>query len=151
MVMEKLNKHVEEMRAIAKQMVPWTFPKVNFRDEQQILFLKQRTIELDGYSINILYSEADYTDHGGYESWSVQIQSPTSPFLPFNMVCKVGRAFLGTKNISYIEFYRNNRKVYCWTVKVVNGDFIHPGKQSSQGSFEGFDFLILHPGSVNLY
>lgn len=143
-----LNKYVREMRCAAKQLIPWTYPKVNFEEEQEILALKQRTFFLDGYPIGVLYSEADYDD---CIMKSVQIQSAMSPFLPFNLVCKIGKAFLGTKNISYIEFYRNNRKVYCWTVRVRNGVVLSPGQRTKQACFEGFQYRILHPNVVNLY
>jgi len=136
------------MKHMARRLVPRTFPVVEFEEEQDVLVLKQHTDVIDGYDVTLCYSEADYEK---YLLKSLQIQSIHAPFLPFNLVCKIGRAFLGSNNLSYIEFFRGNKKVYCWTVKARNGRLLPPGKKSKLGSFEGFEFSILSPGSVDLF
>ena len=146
--MERLQKIVTDMKKMASFLVPHTFPRVSFREEQDILMLKQRQITIDGYDIIICLSEADYED---YSLFSLQIQSVNAPFLPFALVCKLGQEFLGKKNLSYIEFFRNNKKVYCWTIKRRNGRLMPPGKRTKAASFEGFGFRILDPGSVDLF
>tara|TARA_Y100000034_G_scaffold127552_1_gene180492 strand:- start:1700 stop:2206 length:507 start_codon:yes stop_codon:yes gene_type:complete len=146
--MGNLQKVVEEMRRLAQHLVPYTFPKVEFQEEQEILPLKQRRVTVDGYDVVICFSEADY---GEYTLLSLQVQSAQSPFLPFTLICKVGQVFLGVKHLSYIEFFRNNKKVYCWTIKTKEGRLLRPGKMTKAGSYEGFDFRILHPGSVDLF
>ncbi len=146
--MSDLAKSVDEMKAVARLLIPYTFPKVPFEEEQEILALKYRGMTVDGYDVTVCYSEADY---GDYTLKSLQIQSAQSPFLPFHLICKIGRIFLGSNGLSYIEFFRNNRKVYCWTVKSRNGNPLPPGKKTKRGVFEGFEFRILHPGSVDLY
>lgn len=133
---------------MARHLMPWTFPTVEFKEEQDILILKQHIDVIDGYDVTLCYSEADYEK---YLLKSLQIQSTHAPFLPFNLVCKIGRAFLGSSNLSYIEFFRGNKKVYCWTVKARNGHLLPPGKKTKLGSFEGFEFSILNPGSVDLF
>lgn len=148
--MEKktLYQEVEEMRSLANMLVPHTFPLVDFKHEQDILMLKQRNLLIDGYDILVCYSKADY---GTYFLESIQLQSAFAPFLPFNIVCKLGRIFLGSKNLSYIEFFKNNKKVYCWTIKSREGRSLQPDKKTKPGSYEGFEYTILHPGSVDLF
>jgi len=136
------------MKYMARFLLPWTFPTVEFREEQDILIFKQRTIIVDGYEVILCYSEANYEQ---YILKSLQVQSAHAPFLPFTLVCKIGRAFLGSSNLSYIEFFRNNKKVYCWTIKSKNGQLLPPGRKTRPGSYEGFEFRILHPGSVDLF
>jgi hypothetical protein len=136
------------MRKMAKMLLPHTYPVVPFSEEQEVLVLKQRTLLVDGYDIIVCYSEADYEE---YLLKSLQIQASKAPFLPMALICKVGRAFLGSRNLSYIEFFRGNKKVYCWTVKARNGRILPPGKKTEPGSYEGFEFNILHPGSVDLF
>lgn len=146
-IMSRLDQHVMELREMAQRLMPLTFPKVHFREEQEILPLKQQPIIVDGYETMICYSEADY---GQYILKSVQVQSSQVPFLPFTVVCKIGKAFLGSENLSYIEFFRNSRKIYCWTVKSKNGSVLPPDVKTKPGQYEGFKFRILQNGSVDL-
>lgn len=143
-----LTETVKEMKGLAEILVPYTFPRVDFRTEQEILVLKQRTQTVDGYEVTMCYSKADY---GDYTLQSLQLQSAAATFLPFVLVCKLGKVFLGETNLSYIEFIKNNKKIYCWTTKS-QGDRLLPADQRSHpGNFEGFQFNILCPGAVDLY
>ena len=146
--MDDLKKTVKQMRKMARILVPYTFPKVSFEEEQDVAILKQRHITVDGYDVVVCFSEALYPD---YLLKSIQIQSLYAPFLPFVLVCKLGMCFLGANNLSYIEFLRNNRKVYCWTIKTRNGRLLPPDEKAKPGNYEGFEFRILHPGSVDLF
>ena len=146
--MGKLTKTVKQMKSIARMLIPHTYPKVEFEHEQEVSLLKQKTITIDGYEVVLCYSEALYPDH---VLRSLQIQSAYSPFLPFVLICKIAQEFLGTNNLSYIEFFRNNRKVYCWTVKFRDGELLPPGSKTKPGNYEGFEFRILSPGSVDLF
>lgn len=143
-----LDQHVGEMKAMARQLLPYTFPQVDFKVEQDILILKQRTITVDGYDVLACLSEADY---GKYILESLQLQASFAPFLPFTLVCKIGRAFLGDKNLSFIDFFKNNRKVYCWTRNLRDDRPLPPDKKSKPGSYEGFEYRLLPAGSVELY
>lgn len=143
-----LQKIVKDMRSMAQMLVPHTYPQVEFQEEQEVMFLKQRQITVDGYDLIVCFSEADY---GESTLFSLQIQSAQGPFLPFTLICKLGRAFMGEKHLSFIEFFRNNKKVYCWTIKKDGERLLRPAKSTKAGSYEGFDFRILHPGSVDLF
>ncbi len=142
-----LIQQVEEMRNLGELLIPYTFPIVDFKNEQEILILKQKIFFVDGYEILACYSKAKY-EH--YHLESVQVQSVSAPFLPFAVVCKLGRAFLGSYNLCYIEFFKS-RKVYCWTVKSRDGRSLPPDEENEPGSFEGFEFNILQPGIVDLF
>lgn len=144
----KLTTSVEQLKRIARFLVPWTYPQVPSAEEKEILMLKQSIIEVDGYQVICCFSEAQ---NPTYILKSLQIHNPQSPFLPFHMVCKIGRAFLGSDNLSYIEFFRNNRKVYCWALKTRNGESLPPSPKTKPASYEGFEFRILNPGSVDLF
>lgn len=138
----------ESMRSMGDLLVPCTYPKVDFKTEQDVLTLKQRNIVVDGYEVLVCYSKADY---GDYLLESFQLQGVYSPFLPFTIVCKLGRAFLGPDHLSYIEFYKTHRKVYCWTLKSRDGRPEPPDQKTKPGSFEGFSYHVLQPGSVDLF
>jgi len=145
---DDITHSVDSMKAMADHLIPYTFPKVSFEEEQKILCFKQRIIMVDGYELIVCYSKADYEQ---YCLETLQIQSPQVPFIPFNIVCKVGQFFMGKKNLAYIDFFRHNRKVYCWAVKSLEEKRLSPGKKTSPTSYEGFDFHLLHPGTVDLF
>lgn len=148
MVKGTLKQKVEEMKGMADMLIPYTFPKVTFSEETEVLPLKQRNVTIDGYELVLCFSKAKYDN---YYLESIQIQSFHSPFLPFTLVCKIGRAFLGEENLSYIEFFRSGRKVYCWTLRSRNGRSLPPGNKTKPGSYEGFAYNILEPGSIELF
>lgn len=139
---------IDEMRGMAEILIPHSVPRVSLKFEQDVLILKQRTVTVDGYDIAICFSKSDYQE---YFLESLQVQSIYSPFLPFNMVCKLGRMFLGSQHLSYIEFLRNGRKVYCWTLRLKDGQPIPPDSNNEMSSYEGFEFRLLSPGSVDLF
>ena len=57
---------------------------------------------------------------------------------------------MGSKNLSYVEFFREIRKIYCWTLKKQDGVPIPPIK-SEPGIYEGFKYRILNPGAAELH
>ena len=143
-----MKEHVRRFRRMAQILIPYTYPKCTLEEEQGVLCLKQSAVEVDGYSVLLTFSIAE---HKEYRLETLQVQSVTSPFLPFNVVCKIGQLFLGQKNLSYVEFFRLNKKIYCWTLKRKNGDIMPPSDQSVVGSYEGFEYNILNPNTVDLY
>jgi len=143
-----LEKQVKEMQALAETLVPYTFPVVSIEEEQEILILKQRQITLDGYDISVILSKAKYPEYG---IESLQISSVRTPFLPFNMVCKIGRAFLGDQYLGYAEFFKKGEKVYCWTVRYQEDNKIPPTDRAFEAVYEGFEYKVLPSGCGNLY
>ena len=143
-----LTEHIKEMRNASELLIPYTYPAVDFDTEYTVLPLKCRTVVVDGYELALNYSIANYKK---YFIESVQIQSVYTPFLPFLLVCNIAKSFLGNKHLSYVDFVRNHKKIYCWTVRKRKGSAISPSKKSQPASYEGFEYNILNPGSVNLY
>lgn len=144
----EIKDSIDSMKAMADYLLPYTFPNVSFKEEQQVLCMKQRVVQVDGYDITVCFSRADYKK---YILQTLQLQSPQVPFLPFNIVCKIGQMFMGRKHLSYIDFFKNNKKVYCWVSKFVGDKKLPPNNNSQLTSYEGFDFHLLHPGSVDLF
>jgi hypothetical protein len=138
---------VKDIKNIAELLIPYTFPKVDFKTEQQVLALKQTNLTIDGFDLITYYSKSDYQDH--YLE-SLQLQSLYAPFLPFTVVCKAAQLFLGFTGLSYIEFFRNSRKIYCWTLRTADGKRLPPDKKSKPSTFEGFSFNVLLPGTIDL-
>lgn len=148
MTKKTLEQHVDEMKKLANILVSCTYPNVDFQEEQDVLLLKQRNISVDGYDITICLSKADY---GDYFLESLQIQSYYTPFLPFNLVCKLGNIFFGKENLAYIEFFKNGRKVYCWTIKSKNGQSLPTDSKTKPANYQGFKFEILQSGAIELF
>ena len=148
MTNQTLSQEVDDMKRIAELLIPYTFPEVAFEVEQEILLFKQRNIVVDGHKLHVCYSKAKYNE---YFVESLQVQSLFSQFLPFSVVCKLGRVFLGYHNLSYVDFFKTNKKVYCWTIRSREGRSLPPDSNNQPGSFEGFEFTHLQPGTVDLF
>jgi len=144
-----LDQLIPEIKALSERLIPYTFPLVSIEFEQDILILKQRDIVLDGYAISVIHSKAQYPGDFGIES--LQISSIYTPFLPFHIVCKLGRAFLGNEYLGYAEFFKKNEKVYCWTLRYQEGTKIPPTDSSEDAVYEDFEYKILPIGCGNLY
>jgi len=143
-----LQDTVREMKRMGELLIPYTIPKVSLEDENRIKILKQRNITVDGYDIIVSYSKSEYKDH---LLEIVQIQSEFVPFLPFNVVCKIAKAFLGSDCLSFIDFVKIDRKLYCWILqRSKNGDCILSADSKSR-SFDGFEFYSMNPNAVNFY
>ena len=151
MKITNLNKHIEEMKKMGDHLVPHTFPQASLEAEKDIKTLKQRSITVDGYDIVVCYSKSEYDDNF---LETLQIQAEHYPFLPFNVVCKLGVKFLGDDCLSLIEVVKSGRKLYCWTIAVdkEDGQRIIPDEEASVPcSYEGLDFSSVNPDSVNFY
>lgn len=147
----KFRQHVEDMKKMAEQLIPYTFPQASLETEKDVKELKQREFAVDGYDVVICYSKADYGDSF---LETLQIQAEHYPFLPFNVVCKIGVEFLGEECLSLIEVVKTGRKLYCWTVQTDkhDGTCILPDEEVSVPcSYQGLDFSSVNPDSVNFY
>jgi hypothetical protein len=83
-----------------------------------------------------------------------QVLGQDCPFLPFATICKLARAFLGNSNLSLVELFKDNRKIYCWTVvRNKNGVAIpNPYKNNSERcNYEGFAYNYVSPDQVKFY
>lgn len=110
---KSFDENVREMKSFGNFLIPYSRPKVSQEDDNDISFFKSREVAVDGYSLVIYYCKNEWPTH--YMEM-VQVTGKYTPFLPFCLVCKIGRKFLGDKHLSYVDFIKEDRKTYCWTV-----------------------------------
>src|SRR5262249_8698545 len=102
----------KDLKSFGLFLMPYSKPKTSQEDDDDINFMKSKEVMVDGYSLIIYYSKNEWPTH--YME-ILQITGKYTPFLPFSLVCKIGRKFLGEKHLSYVDFTQNDRKTYCWT------------------------------------
>lgn len=139
--MKNIKETVKEMKALSDLLAISSFPKVSLKKEKDVLILKQRSIILDGYYIALCLSKSDY---GEFFLESLQIQSEYSSFLPFNVICKLGKIFFGEKHLSYTEFFKENKKIYFWSIKTKDDLILNIEEKSKIINYEGFKFYIMN-------
>ena len=147
-----LDEIVERMRSMGEFLIPYNFPNnISFEVEEDLSIFKEREAIIDGIPLFLNYQKADYKK---YYIETLQIFGKNTPFLPFNLVCKLGRRFLGGHHLSLVEIFKENRKIYIWSVCVdKEGRPIKaPYKlESEECEFEGFNYLYLQPNQINFY
>lgn len=148
-----LEEIIEGMRAVGDVLIPYNFPKSPPPTtlEDNLTLFKEREVIIDGYSIFLHYQKADYDVHF---LETLQIYNKNSPFLPFNLVCKLAKRFLGPHHLSLVELFKDNRKIYCWSVCV--DDRGRPIQspydlETEDCQFEGFKYLYMQPNQVNFF
>lgn len=147
-----LDETIENMRLVGEMMVPYNFPLAPMPlGEDDLAIFKERELVVDGYSIIVNYQKSDYQNH---LVETLQIHGRTSPFLPFNLICKLGKRFLGTHHLSLVELFRQNRKVYIWSLCVDREGKPIPSpydNDTESCEFEGFNYLYLQPNQINFF
>lgn len=148
--MDRFFNKVEELKAMGKRLIPYNFPQNDPALEEDLNPLKIKKITVDGYGITIYYSIAN---HDSFYLETVQAYADNHPFLPFSLVIKIGKCFLGANKLSLIEFMRMDKKVYCWTVyRNLQGEPIDPPHEDLKHlAYEGFEYTYLSPAHVNFY
>lgn len=137
-----LNTIVKDLKDASNLIVNYTFPKVTTVIEADFDFLRSTRACVDGIVVNIYYTKSDYEVHF-FET--VQIIGEYSPFVPFSVVLKIGRAFLGDNNLTLTEFYQKNRKVYCWNL-ITGKDgqqFPNENLRGERCCFEGYNYTYI--------
>jgi hypothetical protein len=149
--MKDLYSIVEILRNAAEHLIPYNFPMNHKALEDDIGVLKNAIVEVDGYTIHLHFSRADYGEH--YLE-SCQIHGENTPFLPFNLVVKIGQIVLGSHYLSFIETIRKGQKYYCWTVCIDKSGhpipWQYPTKMSRQ-DYEGFQYNVVHPNEIKFH
>ena len=151
MIHYKFDDKVEMMRNAAEVLVPYNFPLGPVDLEYYIAPLKKCEAEVDGYSIVFHFNKAMYKDH--YLE-TFQLHNKYAPFLPFQLVVKLGRRVLGGHFLSLVEFYQGERKIYCWSVCLDERGrpISSPIKEKFvPKAFEGFNYMYITPEQLNLY
>lgn len=135
-------------------LMPYTYPQSDPGDEDDITMLKTTEIVVDGYHVIVHLNIADYNDR---TLNTLQIFGRDLPFLPFTLVVKIARKFLGSECLFLTEIYQENRKVYCWTLIKDKYGKARPYpvnkklKKVHRCSFEGFDYILMDPKNLSFY
>lgn len=149
--MSKFDSKMEALRNLACVLVPYNFPIGPVEFEYYISPLKKSEATVDGYSLIFHLNRASYNDHF-LESF--QVYNKYAPFLPFSLVTKLARKALGSHHLSLVEFYQEDRKIYCWSV-CLDGrgrPMAAPLKERVDNRvFEGFHYGYMKPEQLNLY
>jgi hypothetical protein len=127
---------------MSKMLSRYSYPVRDLKDDIDIYPLKTRTLTVDGYEIIV---HLNITEYGRFNIEILQLESVRSIYLPMHLLVKLGRMFLGSKEICYIDFYRNNRKVYCWTVRRKGDTPLPPLGEVLPREFDGFSFYVAKP------
>lgn len=154
-----LEQTVGEMRALAKQLLPYSFPLASHEVEADIAILKKREIVVDGYDVVVYFNNADYEDK---ILETLQVFGQHFSFLPFYLVCKLARAFLDDEKLSLTEVMhsatgkidKSCRKIYAWTLYYdahgnrIDGPF---AATATPDTYEGFGFSRIASQDVKFF
>jgi hypothetical protein len=147
-----LEEIIERMRGMGDILVPLNYPNTfSFELEDDLSIFKEREAIIDGIPLLLNYQKSDYKK---YLIETVQIFGKTTPFLPFNLICKIGKRFLGGHHLSLVEIFKDNRKIYIWSVCVDKRGRPIPAPyklKTEQCEFEGFNYSYLQPNQINFY
>lgn len=149
--MSQFEARLENLRNLSQDLVPYNFPLGPVELEYYLSPLKRSEAEVDGYSIVFHFNRASYNDHF-LESF--QVYNKHAPFLPFCLVAKLARKALGSHELALVEFYQEDRKIYCWSVCLdERGRPIASPMQERTDPrvFEGFRYAYMTPEQLNLY
>lgn len=148
----KLDEIVESMRNLGDMLIPYNFPLAPASVmEDDLAFFKEREAVIDGYPLIVSYQKADY---GTHFLETLQLYGKSSPFLPFCVICKLAKRFLGSAHLSLVELFRDNRKIYVWSVCVDRQGHPIPSPydvEVEQCQYEGFQYLYMQPNQVNFF
>lgn len=146
-----LDEKIQTMKRFGHFLMPYNFPRVPAEDEEDVNFIKAQEVSVDGYNLILQYSKSDYGQHYLH---TLQILGKFTPFLPFSLVCKIGKRFLGDKHLSLVELFRDNRKIYCWTLVTDTQESAIEGPYRVEVEthiYEGFEYKSVSPNQVNFY
>jgi hypothetical protein len=148
--MQKLDQTISEMKSLGEQLVEFTHPKADTSIEDDITVLRGRDVMVDGYHLTLFYSKADY---GDYNLETFQVLGKWTPFVPFTVVCKLAKKFLGDKELCLVEIFLDQRKTYVWTLTTgPDSKPRHPVQAIvSEIEFEGLTYCYMDPSDVNFF
>jgi len=148
----KLDEQIEKIKEMGDSLIPYNFPLGNVKNEDELLPLKTSELLVDGYNVIVHFSKADYEKH---YLITVQIHGKYEPFLPFNLVTKLAKRFLGEENLYLVELLKDNRKIYCWTLTTTkDGEAVPNSLQEPVAEpleYEGLRYGYLLPQDVNFF
>ena len=144
---KNIDEIVKETKALGEVLLPYTRPKVSQDYENDVNALRSKEIVIDGYHLVIFYSKSEWND---YFVEVLQMTGRYVPFLPFGLVCKIGKKFFGEKHLSYVDFIKDSQKTYCWTLATdkTQNPIPAPYREeilSNDCTYEGLCYKCLNP------
>jgi len=141
---------VKQIKSFADFLMPYNYPQAPQSDEDDICILKTNEVYIDGYSLILYFNKAEFVD---CYAESLQISGKYFPFLPFSLVCKIGKAFLGDECLALAEVIRDSRKIYCWNLLTtkVGKPVSNPYYGNNLRNYEGLEYNYLNPKEVTFY
>jgi len=148
----KLSEIVALLKNLGEVIVPYNYPQKPISEWGDDLgIFKAREAVIDGYPLYLHYQKSDY---GKYFVETLQIHNLKSPFLPFNLICKLGKRFLGKENLSLIEIFKNHKKIYVWSVCLDRQGQTVPIPNVKDQEFcvyEGLQYSYVQPNQVDFF
>jgi len=93
-------------------------------------------------------------DYGDHYVETCQISGEHIPFIPFNVTIKIGQKFLGSYNLSLIEYCVKGKMYWCWAMCVSRDgkpiEWMHP-METVPCEYDNFKFDIVQPGEINFH
>jgi hypothetical protein len=159
MYFKYLKDHVKEMRGMAEMLTPYSYPLKSKEDESDIACLKQRNAFIDGYDVGLLFSIASCNSH---KLESLQVFGHYFSFLPFSLVIKIGRVFLGDEGLYLTEVQSSKsglvddgmRNIYVWTThrdvdnRIIPSPFFRNPERINQN---GFNFYKINESEISFF
>lgn len=148
--MNTFDRTVCEIKALGGHLVDYTHPRASTSIEDDITVLRGRDVTIDGYHLTLFYSKADY---GDYCLETFQVLGRWLPFVPFTVVCKLVRKFLGGEHLSLVEIFLDQKKTYVWTLSTTpDGKPRQPVQDTiSEMEYQGLHFNYMNPSKVNFF
>lgn len=145
-MVKNLNTRIKEIKRLGREMISLSYPKVTTEEDDILTPLKMNPLTVDGYEIVVHYNISEFDE---YFSETIQIFGSYEPFLPFNLICKVAKKFLGTKHLNFVEVIKDGKKIYCWTTNLnKKGKAIASNVKSRNCTFEGLNYCHIDKGQV---
>jgi len=149
---KKLDERIAQIVTFGDTLISHNYPLGPAKNEDDLHSLKTSELMVDGYNVIVHYSKADYEKHFLI---TLQLHGKYEPFLPFNLVTKIAKRFLGEDNLYLVELLKENRKLYCWTLtttkdgEAVPNSLQEPVAESLE--YEGLRYGYLQPQDVNFF
>lgn len=146
--MESIDQVILDMKKAGDALVEYTYPKADAALENEIYAIRGRDVIVDGYHLSVYYSKADY---GKYYLEVFQVIGKWLPFVPFTVVCKLVKKFLGHENLSMMEVFFGQRKAYVWmSITDLDGKSLPPVQNTiADFVFEDLKYHYVDPQDVN--
>ncbi len=150
--MKSVKKQIEQLKGMGQWLISYNYPLGDPADEDDLHFLKLSDITVDGYRVTVHYNKADY---GNHFMETFQVLGQDTPFLPFNMVCKLASLALGDDLLSLVELYKDQRKIYCWTLMTTRDgkpmEYPYEEDEIEYLNYQGLDYIYMNPSQVKFY